>query len=395
MHVGQEVIGPVEVGAIAHGGHCVARHNGRVIFVRHALPGERVMLMVTDTSHDRFWRADAVEVIQASPDRVSPRCAIAGPGLCGGCDFQHVDLAAQRRLKADVVAEQLERLAGVDWAGEVEDVSTPTTSDGLGWRKRMRYHADHQGRAGLRAHRSRRIVPLPDTGCPLAAPDTARVVGQQWPPGAELLVASATNGGALFVDGELGSGTAQLVERAAGRNWSVSADGFFQVHPQAPDVLAAAVLGGLDPQAGETAFDLYCGVGLFTGALADRGCEVWGVESSRVAVQSAQRNLSDVADRVHLSIGRVDRRLAVLPKRTDLIVLDPPRAGAGRAVMQAIAARRPRAIAYVACDPAALARDLATATQLGYEPDSIRAFDLFPMTHHVECVAILHTGSAT
>ena len=115
-------IGPVEVGPIAHGGHCVARHDGRVIFVRHALPGEQVMINITDDSHDRFWRADAVEILEPSPDRIVRRCSISGPGLCGGCDFQHVDLAAQRRLKQQVVAEQLQRLAGISWAGEVEEV---------------------------------------------------------------------------------------------------------------------------------------------------------------------------------------------------------------------------------------------------------------------------------
>jgi tRNA/tmRNA/rRNA uracil-C5-methylase (TrmA/RlmC/RlmD family) len=151
----------------------------------------------------------------------------------------------------------------------------------------------------------------------------------------------------------------------------------------------ATVLAGLEPRAGDKAFDLYCGVGLFAGALADRGCEVWGVEAGHRAVQSARHNLADVADRVHLSTGRVERRLASLPRRADLVVLDPPRAGAGRVVVQAIAARAPRRIAYVACDPAALARDLATAQQAGLTVQSVRAFDLFPMTHHVECVAVL------
>ncbi|HEX8487565.1 MAG TPA: TRAM domain-containing protein [Propionibacteriaceae bacterium] len=385
------VLGPVEIGPVAHGGHCVARHDGRVIFVRHCLPGERVMVRVTDDSHARFWRGDAVEVLEPSPDRVPPRCPIAGPGLCGGCDFQHVELTAQRLLKAAVVAEQLSRMAGITWSGEVEDVSTPRTRDGLDWRTRMRYHADPHGRAGLRAHRSHAIIALPEQGCPIASPDTPSVLGQTWPEGAELLAATATRGSALYVDGRLTSGTAELLEHAAGRDFSVAADGFWQVHPAAAERLVEAVLAGLDPQPGETAFDLYCGVGLFAGALADRGCEVWGVESGHRAVQAARRNLADVADRMHLSTGRVDRRLAQLPRRVDLVVLDPPRAGAGKAVIQAVLSRRPRAVAYVACDPAALARDLGTAQELGYvaDPAGIRAFDLFPMTHHVECVAIL------
>jgi tRNA/tmRNA/rRNA uracil-C5-methylase (TrmA/RlmC/RlmD family) len=386
---GVQTIGPVEIGPVAHGGHCVARHEGRVIFVRHCLPGERVMIHITDDSHAKFWRADAVEVLEPSPDRVTPPCPIAGPGLCGGCDFQHVELSAQRRLKAAVVAEQLDRLAHLSWDGEVEDISTAETADGLHWRTRMRYHADPEGRAGLRAHRSHQIIALPELGCPIAARDTPSVVDRRWPEGAELLAASAGTGRALYVDKTLTEGTPELTEHAAGRDWTVAADGFWQVHPQAAETLVSAVLAGLAPRPGDKAFDLYCGVGLFAGALADRGCEVWGVESGHRAVQSARRNLADVADRIHLSTGRVEQRVAQLPKRTDLVVLDPPRSGAGRGVMQAVLARRPRAVAYVACDPAALARDLATAADLGYAADSIRAFDLFPMTHHVECVAIL------
>jgi tRNA/tmRNA/rRNA uracil-C5-methylase (TrmA/RlmC/RlmD family) len=365
------VIGPVEVGPIAHGGHCVARHpagraedrNGRVIFVRHALPGERVLVQITDDSHARFWRGDAVQVLDASPDRVAPPCPIAGPGLCGGCDFQHVAVPAQRRLKASVVAEQLHRLAGIDWSGEVEAVSSPGTEDGLSWRTRMRYTLDPDGRPGLRAHRSHRVIALPPGGCRIAAP------------------------GAL--DGSEGA----VTEVAAGRRWAVAADGFWQVHPAAADTLVAAVLAGLRPEPGERALDLYCGVGLFAGALADAGCRVWGLESDHIAVEHARTNLADVADRVVVLPGRVHQGLPQLPRAADLVVLDPPRTGAGAAVMRAVSARSPRAVAYVACDPAALARDLATAGTLGYHPTAITAYDLFPMTAHVECVAILRPGT--
>jgi tRNA/tmRNA/rRNA uracil-C5-methylase (TrmA/RlmC/RlmD family) len=388
------LLGPVEVGPIAHGGFCVARHDGRVIFVRHALPGERVLLRLTDTSHDRFWRADAVEILTSSPDRVHPRCAVSGPGLCGGCDFQHVDLTAQRRLKAAVVAEQLSRLAKIDWSGDVEEVSTAATRDGLGWRTRMNYHVGEGGRAGLLAHRSHQVIGLPAGGCPIASPDTPSVAADGWPAGAALLTVASAGGPALVVDKRVQLGGSVVRERAAGRDWAVATDGFWQVHPAAADTLVSAVLDGLHPKAGERAFDLYCGVGLFAGALADRGCQVWGIEAGQRAIALARQNLSDHAERVQLRAARVDRGLARAPGRTDLIVLDPPRTGAGAEVMSAILTRQPRAIAYVACDPAALARDLATAGRAGYHPTSIRAFDLFPMTHHVECVAILQPAGA-
>lgn len=390
------LLGPVDVGPVAHGGHCVARlepepgqERGRVLFVRHTLPGERVRVRVTDDSHASYWLADAVEVVTASPDRVEPPCPVARPGLCGGCDFQHVHLDAQRRLKTAVVVEQLHRLAGIEWQGAVTGVSTPETTDGLHWRTRMRYHADDQGRAALRAHHSHELVPLPAEGCPIADRRTPTVVGQSWSAGSELVAAASAEGEALLQDGRLWRGDAELTEQAAGRAWAVEADGFWQVHPAAADTLVRAVLEGLQPRRGERAFDLYCGVGLFAGALADAGCEVWGLESGHRAILSARRNLADVADRVHLRADRVERGLARLPPRVDLVVLDPPRSGAGKLVMAALLERRPRAVAYVACDPAALARDLATAARHGYRAVDIRGFDLFPMTQHIECVAIL------
>jgi tRNA/tmRNA/rRNA uracil-C5-methylase (TrmA/RlmC/RlmD family) len=376
--------GVVEVGPVAHGGHCVARLDGRVVFVRHALPGEQVRIAVTDTTHDSFWRADAVEVIEASPDRVPSRCPSAGPGKCGGCDFQHVSLDGQRRLKQAVLAEQLQRLADLAWDGEMEPVVTAGTEDGLHWRTRMRYQVDPAGRAGLRRHRSHEIEPVPASGCPIAHRGAPPVTEQTWAPGTELW-AVAADPPTLLVDGRLERGTDEITERAVGRDWRLAADGFWQGHPGAADTLVEAVLDGLRPRAGERAFDLYCGVGLFAGALVDAGVRTWGVEWSRAAIGHARRNVPEA----RFTAGKVERAVRTMPKRTDLVVLDPPRTGAGKDVIDAILARRPRAIAYVACDPAALARDLRRATAGGYRVSSIRAFDLFPMTHHLEAVAIL------
>jgi len=387
---GAGLVGPVDVGPVAHGGHCVARHGdgtgpARVIFVRHALPGERVMVRLTDTSHDRFWRGDAVQVLDPSADRVTPTCPVAGPGGCGGCDFQHVDLAAQRRLKAQVVAEQLARLAGIVTDVTVEEVPHPEVTNGRGWRTRLHWVADEHGRPGLRAHRSHQVV-VPEPGCELAS---VRVPapGSDWPAGQDVWTVGGMDAQAVLAGTELVHGPPRLRERAAGRNWTVDAGGFWQVHPAAADTLAAAVLDGLRPVPGERAFDLYCGVGLFAGTLAERGLQVWGVESARAAVRRAEQNLTGLD--VRFTVGRVERVLDRLPRHTDLVVLDPPRSGAGKRVMEQVVGRRPRAVAYVACDPAALARDLGIAQGLGYAMTSLRAYDLFPMTSHVECVAIL------
>lgn len=377
------LVGPVEVGAVAHGGHCVARLDGRVIFVRHTLPGELVRVRLTDTSHDKFWRGDAVEVLRAAPGRTTPRCPIAGPGLCGGCDWQHATPATQRELKAAVLREQLAHLADLDVDVEVEELP----GGSFGWRTRMGYVA-RDGEATMRRHRSNDLIAVPEDGCPLAVTVQPDPHGLAAGLGAEEhalgVVTSAQGRTSVLVDGAVVSGDAELVEHAAGRDWRVAADGFWQVHPYAADTLVEAVLDGLVPRPGERAFDLYCGVGLFAGALADVGVHVWGVEVDKRAIELAHANVPPA----RFTAGRVDRVIRRMSRSTDLVVLDPPRTGAGKDVVDAVAARRPRAIAYVACDPAALGRDLGRLRKQGYRLASLRAFDLFPNTHHIEAVAI-------
>ncbi|SDC44750.1 class I SAM-dependent RNA methyltransferase [Actinokineospora iranica] len=393
----------VEVGAVAHGGHCVARAEGRVVFVRHALPGERVVVEITEDKGGSFCRGDAVEVLTPSPERVVPPCPVAVPGGCGGCDWQHASGPEQRRLKAAVVAEQLRRLAGLDWDVEVEELAGGLTH----WRTRTRLAVDRGGRVGFRAHRSHRVVPVLD--CVIAAPGTVDVLAnREWTPGAELEVAvdatGRTHASELLPDkGRLRSGkpvlaphrvlgSATVVERAARREWRLSAHGFWQVHPDAADVLAEVVGEWSGAGEGDAAWDLYAGVGLFASVLAaqvgPQGTVV-AVESSRRAAEDGADNLADLPQ-TRIFAGKVEDVLADadLPApRT--VVLDPPRKGAGREVVEAIAARSPDRVVYVACDPAALARDVASFAEHGYGLTRLRAFDTFPMTHHVECVALL------
>jgi len=331
----------------------------RVVFVRHAIPGERVRMRITEgTDGDRFWRADAVAVLEPSPDRVEPPCPYAGPGRCGGCDFQHVALPAQRDLKAAVVREQLQRLAGLDVPVVVEAVpgDRPEVERGLRWRTRQSYVLTPQGRA-MRKHRSHDTIAIDD--CLIAATDAREPA-----PGV-------------------------VTESVAGRSFAVAADGFWQVHPAAPATLVEAVLDLLTPQAGESVLDLYAGVGLFAAFLAERvgpNGRVIAIEGDPRASELSARNVPTA----EIAAGDVARMLASsYLEEVDLVVLDPPREGARRPVVEAVAARRPRAVAYVACDPAALARDVALFAEHGYRLERLRAFDLFPMTHHVECVALL------
>ncbi|MBB4895545.1 tRNA/tmRNA/rRNA uracil-C5-methylase (TrmA/RlmC/RlmD family) [Streptomyces olivoverticillatus] len=426
--VGQEY--EVEVGPVAHGGHCVARtESGRVLFVRHALPGERVVARVTEGEEtSRFLRADAVEILQASKDRVEAPCPFSGPGKCGGCDWQHAKPGAQRRLKGEVIAEQLQRLAGLTpeeagWDGTV----MPAEGDKLpagevpAWRTRVQYAIDAEGHAGLRKHRSHEVQVI--DRCLIASHNVTElgIEKREWPQIASVEAIAATGSGdrqvvltpkpggrlpiveldkpvSVLRVGEKDKqihrvhGRPFVRERADERTYRVSEGGFWQVHPQAADTLVKAVMQGLMPRKGDMALDLYCGVGLFAGALGERIGEkgaVLGIESGKRAVEDARHNLQDL-DRVRIEHGKVEQ---VLPrtgiKEADIIVLDPPRAGAGKQTVHHLASLGARRIAYVACDPAALARDLAYFAEEGYKPATLRAFDLFPMTHHVECVAIL------
>ncbi|PWJ49293.1 tRNA/tmRNA/rRNA uracil-C5-methylase, TrmA/RlmC/RlmD family [Quadrisphaera granulorum] len=441
--VGLEV--EVEVGAVAHGGHCVARHEGRVLFVRHALPGERVVARVTEGApRDSYWRADAVQVLSPSPDRVTPPCPWAGPGRCGGCDWQHATVSAQRALKAAVLTEQLERLAGLDAAAlvpvvgegglvvEAVDGDGVDVEAGLRWRTRVQYAVGPGGRLGLREHRSHRVVEIDD--CRIAAPRAAEVDPQAvtWP-GAEgvevvapqtgddrLLVVTPRRTGegrrlrlptppapsSLAVVGEEGlarvrgrTWVAQEVQLPRGpRSFRVTGSGFWQVHPGAAAALAGAVVASAGLEPGEHVADLYSGAGLLTAALADEvGADgtVVSVEGDARAVADARRNLRDLPQ-VRVLPGRVDRALAAMAadgERVDVVVLDPPRVGARRAVLERVVALAPRTVVHVACDPAALARDVAVLAELGYRLDGLRAFDLFPQTHHVEAVArLVRTG---
>jgi tRNA/tmRNA/rRNA uracil-C5-methylase (TrmA/RlmC/RlmD family) len=260
--------------------------------------------------------------------------------------------AAQRDLKATVVHEQLRRLAGLELDVVVEEVPPS-----LRWRSRMRYVALPGGARGLHVHRSEEVVEIED----------------------------------CLIDAGLAVSDTEVVATAYGtRGFRVDPAGFWQSHVEAPQVLVETVLAMLAPKPGESVLDLYAGVGLFASFLAEAvgpSGRVVAVEGSPVACRDARANLPAWVD---VERGSVDRVLATAyDEPFDLVVLDPPREGARRKAVTQIVSRTPRAVAYVACDPAALARDLATFFELGYELRSLRALDLFPMTQHVECVALL------
>jgi tRNA/tmRNA/rRNA uracil-C5-methylase (TrmA/RlmC/RlmD family) len=389
------------VGEVAHGGWCVARLDETfVVFVRHALPGERVVARITQVTA-KFARADAIEIRDPAPARVSPPCPYARPAGCGGCDWQHARLPAQRELKAQVIRQQLQRLAGLDTDVTVEPLPeelTPGDETGLRWRTRVRFAVDRAGHAGLRAHRSHEVVLVSD--CLIAHPvvTQVQVTRQAWPGATAVDVAAAPVSGerAVMVEGKPrrpGTSPRFLTQHAAGRDWRVAASGFWQVHPAAADTLAGAVLEALRPRSGDTALDLFCGAGLFAGVLAEAvgpSGAVIAVEQDQAAVADARHNLRGTGwARVHRGdAAEVIARIGTGGAR--IAVADPPRTGLPPALIDLLAAAPGlERIGYVSCDPATLARDLKLFSQRGWHLDGLRAFDAFPMTHHVEALATL------
>ncbi len=380
----------VTIGQIAHGGHFIAHAQGRTIFVRHAITGESVRIKITEV-RSKMVRADAIKILVKSPDRVTAPCEFTGPGACGGCDFQHIALARQRAFKQQVVKDAFRRHAGLN---EVEVVveSVPGDQSGLSWRTRVRWSVDSSGHLGFHRFRSSEILPV--NTCLIATQGQGAVPESTYPGVLEVRSAQGSDGELVISNAASGSTSSRRVnQEVLGRNWNIDIESFWQGHVGAAEALVRAVLDLGNPQPGETWWDLYSGVGLFSGylssAVGPNGLVV-AVEGSARSVRDARRNLQH-DHQVKLVESDVARWLA---KATDRglvsgVVLDPPRTGVGPVIARQIAAQEPRVVVYVACDPVALARDVAIFYTFGYRLDKITGFDAFPMTHHVEVVATL------
>lgn len=441
----------VDVGPVAHGGHCVARHEGRVIFVRHGIPGEKVRIRLTDDGESaKFWRGDVVEVLAASPDRVehfwhaadAQRSWSHGHPPVGGAELGHIKLHRQRRLKAEVLAEQLHRLAGVDLRSLQAEPGKPIVEavgeaagpagTGLGWRTRTGFAVTPGGKLGMHAQRSDAVLPVREMPLAVDGINALKLWELDWQGIERIEVAAPANGSRRLVllvpdsatrakrlnavvaqfpddvsvarlDPATGAvtqlrGRTWVQETAAGHDYRVTGDGFWQIHRDAPDTLVGAVTGFLHDGGylgpGSVVADLYAGAGLFTAPLADAvGAtgSVLSVEGAPGTSRDARKNLHG-APQVEIVQGKVERVLRQKPRNFDALILDPPRAGAGKAVVDQLVAAGPRAVAYVSCDPASFARDVGYFQQAGWSLRGLRGFDLYPHTHHLETVALLTPG---
>ena len=381
----------VEIGKVVHGGHFIARHNGAVIFLRHAIPGEKCRVVITSIGAS-FNRGDVIEVLETSSDRISPPCQYAHRSGCGGCDFQHISLNRQRQLKSLVITEQFSRIAKMELNVEVEEVAEP-----LHWRTRLSATTTSDGKLGFYGSRSHTVIPIDDCIVAIEAMKMPELSTRVWKGESRVEIAVGESGErSIALAAARGESKARLTEGSqilqhtvGGRVLEVSHNSFWQSHIDAPRVLISAVLEFAELRIGDQVLDLYGGVGLFTAAMIEPvGVEgsIDLIESSKSATMDAKRNFAD-CENVKVFRAKVAEHLPKI-SRADVVILDPPREGAGKTVVNEIVRLAPRAVVYVACDPAALARDTAYLMQSGFSLAKIRAFDLFPMTHHIECVAL-------
>lgn len=383
------------VGAPANGGSCVARHDGRVVFVRYALPGETVRARVTD-ERGSYWHADAVEVLEPSGDRIESLCPIAGYDGAGCCDQAFVAPAALRRIKGEVVANQLQRLGGYDWQGVAEPVGDGAPT---GWRARVRLEVGPDGRAGIHRYRSSELVTdlrcaqladglleeLPEDG--FRPGDQVHVVRDD--DGARHVVCAGQRRKTRVLEGEY-----EAVQRVGERSWRIPLTAFWQAHRAAPAVYSELVGLWAAPVPGSTAWDLYGGAGLFAAVLADGvGPEgrVLSIDTSRAGVRAGRAALADLPQ-IRLVTDSVRRALSeggAAAGGADVAVLDPPRTGAGREVIDLLAAAGVPRVIHIGCEAASFARDVGLYRERGYAVEQLRVYDAFPLTHHVECFALL------
>jgi 23S rRNA (uracil1939-C5)-methyltransferase len=401
----------LELTDMAHGGTALGRHEGRVIFVPYAIPGEVVRVRLSE-AHTRWARADLVEVLQPSTHRVEPPCPYFGQGRCGGCQFQHIDYEGQVMFKREVVIDHLHRLGKLE-VGVEEGIGA---ADPWGYRNKVQFHVTDEGLLGFLTADTHNILPVED--CLIIDPlldEMWTAFDMRWP---EIYRLSLRCGSAtgdrmaifeleayedfdievdfavscvlLTPDGEalVLMGAPSLVEYVANREYRISAGSFFQVNTAGAEALVALVRDLLQPAGSDTLLDLYCGVGLFGLALAGEVGRVIGVESDASAAADFLANARGL-EQVNLVEGKAQAVLGSVEEPVDLVVLDPPRAGAGERAVGEIARLGPRRIAYVSCDPATLARDARHLVDAGYRLEVVQPVDLFPQTFHIESVSLL------
>ena len=381
----------LEVGAIVHGGHCIAHSHGATFFVRGALPGERVKALIRQRRKSIYF-ADSIEVLLPSEYRVTPPCVSSLE--CGGCDFQHVDVAYQRSLKTKVLIESLERFSGLlpaevnELVGKgVRELMTDNRT-GLNWRTRARFVWSDGW--NMHGHRSDAVIPTPS--CRIITEDmrealtdaTVRVAG-------EYHVAQGTSMVSIVgPDGAIHGGD-RVAHEAFGSEWRIPTGSFWQAHAGLIPAIGDYLDSFVDITRGETWWDLFGGSGVFSAYLWQRlggSGRIYCVEGCRDAVQAGKRALHDKSDIYFINSDVSSFVAKSQDSHPDGVLLDPPRSGAGIELCRQINHIKPHTVIYIACDPVALARDINVLSEV-YRVTNLASWDAFPMSHHFETVAVL------
>ena len=328
---------------------------------------------------------DAVKILSESSDRVKPTCNHAYPDGCGGCDFQHIEISAQKDFKLEVIRDQFMRIAKIEVDPEMVSAKP---SDGLHWRTRFDFAVSENGKAGLFSSKTKKVVEIDECSIALKDINNSEIFSKKWNGSDRVRVAVSSSNQINISRGKKTIDGPKKIREIVGENiYDISPQSFWQSHTQAPSVLINLTIDFMKLNPGDIVCDLYGGVGLFTMPITKKignDGHVHLVELSNHSVRDASKIFKDY-NNVTIHRGSVDRKLPNIDN-IDIIVLDPPRSGAGKIVVDQIISKKPRAVVYISCDPASLARDAKFLQDSGYELEKINAIDLFPMTHHVECI---------
>ena len=375
----------LNVGNIANGGHFIGRHNDQIVFVRHSLTGERANVKITAVN-SKFAFGDAIEIIKKSKDRVTAPCKYAHPEGCGGCDFQHIDPIAQLNLKKIVIQDQFKRIAKIEINPEI---ISEDSLKGLNWRTRLNLAISENKKLGLHAHKSNKIIEIDECLIAVEGINKSEIFNKKWENEDNIKISySSHNDMSISQLGKDISGSDKLNEVVDDNKYYISPKSFWQSHKNAPEFILEQVLKFANIKEGERVCDLYGGVGLFTlpisKILGENG-EVHLIEVNSVCIADATEMFADIKN-IFIHHGTVEQKLGSI-KKINTIILDPPRNGVSKQVINQMIEKKPQTIIYVSCNPSTLARDTKILTDNNYTLTNIVGLDLFPMTHHVECVA--------
>lgn len=374
----------LDIGTIANGGHFIARHNDQIIFVRHSITGEKANVKITAVN-SKFAFGDAVEILKKSKDRVNAPCKYAHPEGCGGCDFQHIDLKTQLNFKKIVIQDQFKRIAKIDIN---PDLISADSNNGLNWRSRLNLGISENKKLGLRSHKSNKIIEIDECLIALKEINNLDVFNKHWENNDNIKIScSSENDITISHLGEKISGSDKLKEVVEDNKFNISPQSFWQSHKSAPGIILEQVLKFANIKKGERVCDLYGGVGLFTlpiSKIIGENGEVHLIETNKACIDDANEMFADLKN-IFIHHGTVEQKLGSI-KKIDTIILDPPRNGISKQVINQMIEKKPHTIVYVSCNPSTLARDTKILLNNKYELTNVVGLDLFPMTHHVECV---------